>query len=71
MTFKELLHKLKIIERNEPERLLEDVIVMDDQTEQIQSIDDIYDVWDDEDDVKQVLTLLTNISFVYKGDNDG
>ena len=68
MIFKELLHKLKIIERNEPERLLEEVIIMDDQTEVYQSVDDLYDVWDDQDDVKQVLLLLINVD---NGDNDG
>ncbi len=68
MTYKELLHKLKIVERNEPARLNNEVIIMDDQTEICQSVDDLYDVWDDQDDIKQVLLLLINVD---NGDNDG
>ena len=68
MTYKELLHKLKIVERKEPARLNEEVIIMDDQTEIYQSVEDLYDVWDDQDDVKQALLLLTNVD---NGGNDG
>ena len=68
MTYKELLHKLKIVERNEPARLNEEVIIMDDKTDEQQNVEDLYDVWDDQDDVKQALLLLTNVD---NGDNDG
>ena len=68
MTYKELLHKLKIVERNAPARLNEEVIIMDDKTDEQQNVEDLYDVWDDQDDVKQALLLLTNVD---NGDNDG
>ena len=68
MTYKELLHKLKIVERKEPARLNEEVIIMDDKTDEQQTVDDLYDVWDSEDAVEQVFILLTNVD---NGGDDG
>ena len=61
MTFKELLHKLKIMEENEPEQLENIVMVLDDKSDQFYLIDDLYAVFDEDNEVEQVPSLLFDV----------
>jgi hypothetical protein len=72
MTYRQLLHKLKIMSRDEPERLDTPVVVADDHDQECYLVDDLYDVWDDNECIDDSrLMLIYNVDDKDTGEYNG